>query len=76
MRGLLLGASAGIVAIAAGILGGWAVSTFVLESDFVMIWGNALAIVVGGIVATLLAGLAFASGPLKAKPAGILRTAD
>ena len=76
LRGLFLGASAGIVAIAAGILGGWAVSTFVLESDFEVIWGNALAIVIGGIVATLLAGLAFASGPLKAKPAGILRTAD
>ena len=76
MRGALLGAAAGIVAIAAGILGGWAVSEFVLESDFVVIWSNALAIVIGGITATLLAGLAFASGPLKAKPAGILRTAD
>lgn len=76
LRGALLGAAAGAVAIAAGILGGWAVSTFVLESDFIVIWSNALAIVIGGIVATLLAGLAFASGPLKAKPAGILRTAD
>ena len=76
LRGALLGAAAGAVAIAAGILGGWAVSTFVLESNFIVIWSNALAIVIGGIVATLLAGLAFASGPLKAKPAGILRTAD
>lgn len=76
LRGALLGAAAGTVAITAGLLGGWAVSTFVLESDFTIIWGNALAIVVGGIVATLLAGLAFASGPLKAKPAGILRSAD
>lgn len=76
LRGALLGAAAGIVAIAAGILGGWAVSEFVLESDFIIIWSNALAIVIGGITATLLAGLAFASGPLKAKPAGILRTAD
>ncbi|MEE2944227.1 MAG: FtsX-like permease family protein [Pseudomonadota bacterium] len=76
MRGALLGAAAGIVAIAAGILGGWAVSHSVLESDFNVIWNNALAIVLGGIAATLLAGLAFASGPLKAKPAGILRTAD
>lgn len=76
LRSALLGAAAGLVAIGAGILGGWAVSHFVLETDFLIIWNNALAIVIGGVVATLLAGLAFAAGPLRAKPAPTLRTAD
>ncbi|GAA6209634.1 ABC transporter permease [Cognatishimia sp. WU-CL00825] len=76
LRSALLGAAAGAVALAAGLLGGWAVSHYVLESDYVVIWSNALAIVLGGILATLLAGLAFAAGPLKAKPAPTLRTAD
>ena len=76
LRSTLLGAAAGMVAIGAGILGGWAVSHFVLETDYLIIWDNALAIVVGGVVATLLAGLAFAARPLRAKPAPTLRTAD
>lgn len=76
LRSVVMGAAAGVVAIVAGIIGGWAVSTFILESDFVVIWGNALAIVIGGVIATLLAGLAFAAGPLKTRPAGTLRTAD
>ncbi len=76
LRSALLGAAAGGVALGAGILGGWAVSFYVLESEFTIIWNNALAIVLGGILATLLAGLAFATGPLRAKPAPTLRTAD
>ncbi|WP_368186570.1 ABC transporter permease [Aestuariibius sp. HNIBRBA575] len=76
LRAALLGAAAGIVSLFAGILGGWAVSKFVMESDFTIIWGSALAIVVGGIVATLLAGLLFALRPLAARPAQILRARE
>ena len=73
LRAAILGAAAGSVALAAGIAGGWAVSNFVLDSDFSVIWPSALGIIGGGILATLLAGLAFAWRPLAARPAQILR---
>ncbi|MCB1310944.1 MAG: FtsX-like permease family protein [Sedimentitalea sp.] len=73
LRAALLGASAGAVALAAGIGGGWAVSRFVLETGFTVIWGSALGIVAGGIAATLLASLLFAWRPLAARPARVLR---
>lgn len=76
LRSALLGLAAGLVALAAGILGGWAVSHYILDTDFAVIWGSALAIVTGGIAATLLAGLAFAWAPLAARPARILRAND
>ena len=72
-RAVLLGLAAGAVALAAGITGGWAVSTFVMDTDFSVIWPSALAIVIGGVTATLIAGLAFAWGPLAARPAQVLR---
>ena len=76
LRAALLGLAAGIVALAAGILGGWAVQTFIMESDYRIIWGNALGIVGGGILVSLLAGLAFAIRPLAAKPAQVLRARE
>ncbi|MEC7792374.1 MAG: FtsX-like permease family protein [Pseudomonadota bacterium] len=76
LRSALLGAGAGAVALTAGIAGGWAVCTFVMETDYAIIWGNAFAIVLGGLLANLLAGLAFAWRPLAARPARVLRAAD
>ncbi len=73
LRAAILGAAAGIVALASGIAGGWAVSRFVMETDFTVIWPSALSIVAGGILATLLAGLGFAWQPLTARPAQVLR---
>lgn len=73
LRAALLGLGAGLVALAAGITGGWAVSAFVMETGYTVIWPSALAIIAGGILATLLAGLAFAWGPLSARPAQVLR---
>lgn len=73
LRAVLLGLGAGAVALAAGITGGWAVSTYVMDTDFSIIWPSALGIVIGGVTATLIAGLAFAWGPLAARPAHILR---
>ena len=75
-RAVLLGLGAGTVALAAGITGGWAVSHFILETDFIVIWPSAFAIVGGGVLATLLAGLAFAWGPLAACPAQVLRARE
>ncbi len=76
LRAALLGVAAGGVALLAGISGGWAVTYFVLETDFNVIWPNAVLIVIGGVAANLLAGLGFALGPLSVRPARVLRTID
>ena len=76
IRSALLGAAAGGVAILAGALGGWGVTTFVMETSFAFEPVSALAIVAGGVLATLLAGLAFAWAPLAARPARILRARE
>jgi putative ABC transport system permease protein len=76
LRAALMGAAAGIVAIVAGALGGWAMMTFVMETDYVFEPYSAGAIVVGGALATLVSGLAFAWRPLGVRPARILRAQD
>ncbi|MEJ6397501.1 ABC transporter permease [Yoonia sp. 208BN28-4] len=76
LRAALLGFAAGAVALGAGILGGWAVSTYIMETAFNVVWSNAFLIIGGGIMASLLAGLAFAIRPLRAKPAQVLRARE
>lgn len=76
LRSVLLGAAAGAVAIVAGAVAGWVVLTFVMEASFTFEPWPALAIVLGGVLATLLAGLAFAWRPLAARPAQVLRAQD
>ena len=76
LRAALLGAGAGIVALGAGIAGGWAVSIYVMETEFSVIWSSALAIVVGGVLAVLLASLGFAWRPLALRPANVLRARE
>ncbi len=73
LRALILGAAAGLVALAAGSAAAWAVMTYVMDSDFALNWGAAMAIIIGGALANLLASLAFAWRPLATKPAQILR---
>jgi putative ABC transport system permease protein len=76
LRSAILGLCAGVVALAAGITGGWAVSHFIMDTDFSVIWSSALGIVFGGVLATLLAGLAFAWRALNAQPARVLRARE
>jgi len=76
LRATLLGAAAGLVALAAGIGGGWAVSRFVMDAGFAVAWGPAVGIVAGGAAVSLLAGLAFAWGPMRARPARVLRARE
>lgn len=76
LRAALLGFAAGAVALLAGTLGGWAVSTFVMETDYSIIWPSALTIIAGGIAATVLAGLGFARRALQARPARVLRARE
>lgn len=76
LRSALLGLAASIVAMTAGIAGGWAVSTFIMETDYTPIWTSAGTIIIGGMITTLIAGLAFAWRPLSAKPAQVLRARE
>jgi putative ABC transport system permease protein len=50
--------------------------TFVMDTSYAFEPVSAVAIVLGGALATLLAGLAFAWRPLSARPARVLRARD
>ena len=76
LRAGSMGAAAGCVAIAAGAIGAWAVMRFVMEVDYAFEPISALAIVLGGILATLLASLVFVLRPLAARPAQVLRAQE
>jgi putative ABC transport system permease protein len=76
LRSALMGAAAGVVAVIAGGLSGWAVMTFVMDSPYRFEPISALGIVTAGVLATLLAGLAFALRPLSVRPARTLRAQD
>ena len=76
LRSVFLGAAAGMVAIITGAIAGWAVMTRVMDSDYSFVWGNALAVIGGGIGVTLLAGMVFAWRPLIARPAQVLRARE
>lgn len=71
-----MGAAAGLVAILAGSVAGWAIMRFVMKTGYGFEPASALAIVIGGALVTLLAGLAFALRPLAASPASILRARE
>ncbi len=76
MRSAILGAAAGSVAIIAGALAGYSVMVFVMDTTYAFEPFSAIAIVIGGALATLLAGLAFAWRPLAARPAQVLRARE
>ncbi len=76
LRAAILGAFAGCVALAAGIMGGWAVARFIFETDYAVIWSSALVIILGGLSATVLANLLFAWRPLVTRPARVLRAQE
>lgn len=72
-RAGLLGAAAGLIALAAGIAAAWAVSHFLFEAEFSVIWPSALVILACGTLANLAANLAFSLSALRARPARVLR---
>jgi len=76
MRSLILGLSAGVIALGIGCLVGWAVANYVFETSYSVIWGPALAVIVGGVIATLATGLWFSWRPLASKPSQVLRAQD
>ena len=75
LRAGLLGALAGAVALLWGTAAAWGATRFVLNMPFEPDPWAALAVVAGGAVLNLLAGMAFALGPLGRRPAGVLRQA-
>jgi putative ABC transport system permease protein len=76
LRAGLMGAAAGLVAIGAAAIAAWAVMVLVMDAPYAFEPVSAVAIVAGGVVATLLAGLAFAWRPLAARPAQVLRAQE
>jgi putative ABC transport system permease protein len=76
LRSVILGAAAGLVAVAAGATAAWAVTRFVMETDYRFEPVSALLIVAGGVLVTLLTGLAFALRPLSQPPARVLRARE
>ena len=76
LRSAILGAAAGLVALAAGATAGWAVTTQVFDAAYRFEPVSAFVIVLGGAAASLGAGLAFALRPLAARPARVLRAPE
>lgn len=75
-RAAILGCAAGLVAIIAGGLAGWAVTRFVMETDFVFEPLSAILIILGGILLSTLAGLYFSLRSLNVRPARVLRARE
>ncbi len=76
LRSALMGAAAGGVATLAGGIGGWAVLRLVMDLPYRFEPWSALGIVLGGMAATLAAGVVFAYAPISARPARVLRDAE
>ncbi|MEM9146300.1 MAG: FtsX-like permease family protein [Pseudomonadota bacterium] len=74
LRAALTGGAAGGAALIFSGVGAWAVITFVLEGQFVLEPTIAIAVVLGGALASLFAGLVFALPALGVRPARILRS--
>ena len=76
LRSALLGAMAGLVALGAGTLGGFAVMEFVMEAPFQFDLISAVLIIGGGALISLAAGILYAWRPLAMRPAARLRAHD
>ncbi|MEH6361790.1 MAG: FtsX-like permease family protein, partial [Amylibacter sp.] len=76
IRSAILGAAAGSVALMAGIAAGWGVTVYVMHTSYQFQPLPAFLIVVGGALATLVAGLLYAWRPLTARPAQVLRARE
>ena len=73
LRAAIMGGAAALIALLCGFAAGWAICRFILDTEFHVIWPNALAIISGGIFANIGAGLVFALRALNSKPARVLR---
>ncbi|MEM1344010.1 MAG: FtsX-like permease family protein [Pseudomonadota bacterium] len=76
IRSGLTGGAAGVVAVMLGFTAAWGVVTYVFEAEYSFEPVSALVLVVGGALASLTAGLAFAGRALAVRPARVLRAQD
>ena len=76
LRSTIVGAGAGIMAIAVGNLSGWAIVSLVMGLPFNFDSETAITIILMGIITNLLAGLIFAQKPLSASISKTLRQRD
>lgn len=76
LRMALAGVAAGVVALVAGLAGGWAVTRLALDVPFHPDWAQAVAVILGGAVVATLAGLGTATRSLTARPAALLRARE
>ena len=75
LRAALTGLIAALVALIWATASAFSVMTWIFETDFIIPVWNTILIVLGGMGLTLAAGLFFAQGPLREKPARVLRQA-
>ncbi len=73
LRAAMIGLIAGAIALALGLLSGWAVAKFVLKIDYAVVWPSALVILSSGIAANILAGALLIRRSLGQRPAPALR---
>lgn len=76
LRSAVFGLAAGVAAVASGGIAGWGVTRFGTETDFRFEPLSAVAIIAGGVLTTLLAGLAVAWRPLAARTARALKSSE
>lgn len=76
LRSLVMGMAAGLVAIGAGALAGWAVISWLMELDYQFYVGSALIVILAGIALTMGAGLFFSLRALSTRPAQTLRSRE
>ncbi|MGB0505866.1 MAG: ABC transporter permease [Pikeienuella sp.] len=76
IRAGIIGAGAGAMSVLYGATASWAVMTQVMQSDFVFHTPSALFVIVGGAIASLLAGSGFTLRNLSVRPAQVLRSRE
>ena len=73
-RSILLGGVAGAVALLIGVVGAWAVCSYVMGTEYTIMWLNAFAVVLGGIFANVFASLYFSLRAMRASTSSVLRS--
>ena len=76
LRSLIIGSVAGLVSLSISAIMAWVVISYFLKSTYTFDLNSGIWIVLIGISITILTSALFAIGPLKSKPARVLRAED